>query len=210
MPINLLFKEPILFVAWAVALIAAISFHEFSHAFAAYKLGDMTAKDQGRLTINPMSHLSLLGTVMLFVAGFGWGKPVPFNPYNLKNQRWGPVLIALAGPASNLLLVIVFGLVLKFVYPLLGLGPENALYSFLFVLILLNAILMAFNLIPIPPLDGSKVLFALLPESMVGVKNFLQQYGFILLIAFVIVGSPVLTFIFAVIQVAIEKAFVPF
>lgn len=210
MPINFLFKEPILFVAWAAALIVAISFHEFSHAFAAYKLGDMTAKDQGRLTINPMSHLSLLGTVMLLVAGFGWGKPVPFNPYNLKNQRWGPVLIALAGPASNLLLVIVFGLLLKFVYPLLGLGPENALYYFLYVLVLLNAILMAFNLIPIPPLDGSKVLFALMPDSMVGVKNFLQQYGFVLLIAFVVVGSPVLTFIFAVIQVAIESLFVPF
>lgn len=210
MPIQFLFSEPILFVAWAAALVVAISFHEFSHAFAAYKLGDMTAKDQGRLTINPMSHLSLVGTVMLLLAGFGWGKPVPFNPYNLKNQKWGPVIIALAGPFSNLLLVLFFGLILKFVYPLLGFGPENALYYFLYVLVLINAILMVFNLIPIPPLDGSKVLFALLPDSAANVKNFLQQYGFIILVAFVIVGSPVLTFIFGFIQLLTEVLFVPF
>lgn len=188
----------------------AISFHEFAHAFAAYRLGDMTAKDQGRLTVNPMSHLSLVGTLMILLAGFGWGKPVPFNPYNLKNQRWGPVIIALAGPFSNLLLVVLFGLILRFGYPLLGLGPENALYYFLFVLVLLNAILMVFNLIPIPPLDGSKLLFALLPDSAANVKNFLQQYGFIILVAFVIIGSPILTFIFTAVQIAIEALFVPF
>lgn len=199
-----------MFVAWAAALVIAISFHEFAHAFAAYQLGDMTARDQGRLTLNPVSHLSLLGTVMLFLAGFGWGKPVPFNPYNLKNQRWGPVIIALAGPASNLLLLVIFGLILRFVYPALGLGAENALYYFLYVLVFLNGILMAFNLIPIPPLDGSKVLFALLPDSAAQVKNFLQQYGFILLVAFVIIGSPILSVIFGAIQVAVELLFVPF
>lgn len=210
MPIQLLFTQPIVLFAWIVALVIAISFHEFAHAFAAYKLGDMTAKDQGRLTVNPMSHLSLVGTLMILLAGFGWGKPVPFNPYNLKNQRWGPVIIALAGPTSNLLLVILFGLILRFGYPLLGLGPENALYTFLLVLISMNAVLMVFNLIPIPPLDGSKMLFALLPDSAANVKNFLQQYGFIILIAFVIIGSPILNFLFSAINSVAALLFVPF
>ncbi|MBU1119007.1 site-2 protease family protein [Patescibacteria group bacterium] len=210
MPINFLFSQPILFVAWAVALVIAISFHEFSHALAAYLLGDITAKEEGRLTLNPAAHLSLWGTVMLFLAGFGWGKPVPFNPYNLKHQRLGPVIIALAGPLSNLLLIVVFGLFFKFVFPLFGLDKGNALYSFLMIFLVSNAILLLFNLLPIPPLDGSKLLFAVMPDSWTPVKAFLQQYGFFILIGFILVGSPFLWELLELFQRYFLSLFIPF
>jgi Zn-dependent protease len=187
--INLLFQEPILFFAAAVAIIFAISVHEFSHAAMAYYLGDPTARNEGRLTLNPLAHLDPWGTILLFIAGFGWGKPVPFNPYNLRNQRYGPALVSIAGPASNFAMVIVFSLLLKFVYPLFGLGAENALFQFLYFLIIIDAILMVFNLLPIPPLDGSKLLFAVLPRSLDNVKIFLQRYGFFILIALVLFGG---------------------
>lgn len=185
-----------MFFAWACALVIAITVHEFSHALAADSLGDPTAKLQGRLTLNPLAHLDLFGTLLLLFAGFGWGKPVPFNPYNLRNRKFGPALISLAGPASNLVLVIVFSLILKFLYPLTGLGSDNALFYFFYTLILINAILMAFNLIPIPPLDGSKLLFAILPDSMDNIKETLQRYGFMILIFLVIFGGGILSRLF--------------
>lgn len=192
MIISLLFENPIMFFAWAVSLIVAITVHEFSHALAATSLGDPTAKLQGRLTLNPLSHLDPWGTLLLLFAGFGWGKPVPFNPYNLKEHKIGPAIISLAGPFSNFVLVVAFGLVLKFIYPLLGLGHENALFYFLYTLIIINVILMAFNLIPIPPLDGSKLLYAILPDSMDHVKETLERYGFIILVALIFLGSSIL------------------
>jgi len=198
-----------MFVAWAAALVVAITVHEFSHALAAYFLGDMTAKEEGRLTLNPAAHLSLIGTLMLLVAGFGWGKPVPFNPYNLKHPKFGPAIIALAGPASNLIMLILFGLVLRFVYPLTGLGPENAMFYFLYLLILVNGILMAFNLIPIPPLDGSKLLFLVLPNSLANVRDFLQQYGFYLLIGLVLLGGSLLATLFGALQRVTDFLFIP-
>ena len=130
--INLLAQDPMLFFAAAAAIIIALTVHEFAHAAMAYSLGDPTAKEEGRLTLNPLAHLDLWGTILLFLAGFGWGKPVPFNPYNLKNQKWGPAYVSLAGPGSNLGMVIIFSLVLKFIYPAIGLGPENALFQFLY------------------------------------------------------------------------------
>ena len=187
--INLLAQDPILFFAAAAAIIIALTVHEFSHAAMAFYLGDPTAKNEGRLTLNPLAHLDLWGTILLFLAGFGWGKPVPFNPYNLKNQKWGPAYVSLAGPGSNLGMVILFSLILKFAYPALGFGPENALFQFLYFLILINGILMVFNLLPIPPLDGSKLLFAILPQSLDNVKIFLQRYGFFILIGLVMFGG---------------------
>lgn len=187
--IELLFQSPMLFLAAAVAILIAITVHEFSHAAAAYYLGDSTAKDEGRLTLNPFAHLDLWGTLLLFLAGFGWGKPVPFNPYNLRNPKYGAALISLAGPASNLVMVIIFSLILKFVYPVLGLGSGNGLFQFLYFLIVINAILMAFNLLPIPPLDGSKLLFAVLPPSMSNVQVFLERYGLFVLIGLVFFGG---------------------
>ena len=202
MIISLLFENPIMFFAWVASLIIAITIHEFAHALAATSLGDPTAKLQGRLTLNPLSHLDPWGTLLLLLAGFGWGKPVPFNPYNLKNAKVGSAIISLAGPLSNFILVVVFSLILKFIYPLLGLGFDSALYYFLYTLVLINAILMAFNLIPIPPLDGSKILFAVLPDSMDNIKEVLERYGFMILIMLVFLGGGIFSrYIYFVINI---------
>jgi len=162
MILSLLFEQPILFIVWIAAIIIAITIHEFSHALAGTWQGDMTAKNEGRLTLNPLSHLSGIGFLMLLFIGFGWGKPVPFNPYNLKNKRWGPALISIAGPFSNLILAIFAGGILKSIIHFDLLQPGNLLIEFLNLLVLINIILMVFNLIPIPPLDGSKILFSIL------------------------------------------------
>lgn len=205
MIITQLFENPIFFFSWAVSLIIAISVHEFSHALAAMLLGDPTAKYQGRLTLNPLKHLDPWGTLLLFFAGFGWGKPVPFNPYNLRNQQWGSALVSIAGPGSNFVMVIIFSLILKYLYPLLGLGAENMLYQFLYTLILLNAVLMTFNLIPIPPLDGSKLFFAVLPPSMTEIRIFLERWGFIILIGLVFFAGGLFSRLFYFIISIIDK-----
>lgn len=192
-----LFENPIAFFAWVAALVVAISVHEFSHAFAANLLGDPTAKMQGRMTLNPLKHLDVYGTLLLLIAGFGWGKPVPVNSYNLKNPRSDSAIISLAGPFSNFVMIVVFGLLLRFVYPLFGLGETNMLFEFLYTLILMNTLLMTFNLIPIPPLDGSKILFAFLPPSMEEIKMFLEQWGFLILLGLVFFASGVFSSIFS-------------
>ena len=163
MPINWLFSEPLFFFSWVLAIVVALTIHESAHAWSAYLLGDHTAKDDGRLSLNPFLHIDPLGFMMLLLVGFGWAKPVTVNPYNLRNQRSGMSLVALAGPLSNLVAVFVFGLLYKFLSP--NLGDNNLLANFLFLLTLINVSLFVFNLIPIPPLDGSKVLFGLLPDQ---------------------------------------------
>ncbi|MFZ2153025.1 MAG: site-2 protease family protein [Microgenomates group bacterium] len=152
-----------------VGLIIAITIHEFSHAFTADYFGDPTPRSYGRVTLNPLAHLDPLGTLMLFVAHFGWGKPVPVDPYNLSKRE--DILVALAGPASNLLLACLLAVVIRFV-PL----------SFIAIFIQTNIVLAVFNLLPIPPLDGSKIFLNILPEnqSYEWQKAF-EQYGFILL-----------------------------
>lgn len=186
MILSLLFEEPIIFLVWVVAIIIAITIHEFSHALAGTWQGDMTAKNQGRLTLNPMSHLSGVGFLMLLLVGFGWGKPVPFNPYNLKNKRWGPALISIAGPASNLILALFAGVILKtFVY-FDALEQGNLLLEFLYLLVIINVILMIFNLIPIPPLDGSKLLFSILHSPKYNeLKMWLTTKGPLVLMALI-------------------------
>ncbi|MFA5935535.1 MAG: site-2 protease family protein [Patescibacteria group bacterium] len=158
--LSTLFQNPLYFVIWIAAIMIALTVHEFSHALASTLLGDQTAKRLGRLTLNPASHIDPFGLLALIAVGFGWGKPVPFNPYNLRNQQWGPVAIAFAGPAMNLFVGMIAALVLRIVLPLLG--DANLLVQFLFLSIYLNFALLLFNLIPIPPLDGSKLLLALL------------------------------------------------
>ncbi len=168
-------------------LILSIIVHEVAHGVAANWLGDPTAKYAGRLTLNPIPHLDLIGSIVLplltFFSGgfiFGWAKPVPYNPFNLRNQRWGELLVALAGPASNLLLATIFGLVIRLL-------PLSQSFTTIFSLVvLMNLSLAIFNLIPIPPLDGSKILFAFLPLSMLHIRYFLERFGFILVILFVI------------------------
>jgi Zn-dependent protease len=165
-----------MFVIVATAILLALSLHEYAHAWTAYFLGDPTAKEQGRLTINPLAHLDPLGTILLFIVGIGWGKPVPFNPYNLRNQKWGPALVALAGPASNFMLAITLGLVLRFLVI-----PNAALVFFFSFFVWINLILGVFNLMPIPPLDGHHILFTILPLSE-QTKIFLAQNSLFMLI----------------------------
>jgi Zn-dependent protease len=177
-------------------IIPSAILHEYAHGWMADRLGDPTARYAGRLTLNPKSHIDPFGTIllplMLSFTGFlfAYAKPVPYNPYNLKDQKWGPVWVGLAGPAANFLLAIAFGLLIQV------LGPTQ-LSSFLAIIVYGNVLLGVFNLVPIPPLDGSKVLMAVLPDSLWQLKQALQQYGFVLLIAFIVFGghliSPIIT-----------------
>ena len=154
-------------IFFLIALIFSIIIHEVSHGFAAEMLGDPTARLQGRLTLNPLPHIDPLGSVIIpallvlthanFL--FGWAKPVPYNPYNLKNQKWGEAIVAAAGPGVNLLLAVVFGLVVRF-----GIGTlPSEFISLAGLVVYINIMLAFFNLLPIPPLDGSKLLRAVLP-----------------------------------------------
>ncbi len=171
-------------------LVMSVIIHEISHGYVAYMLGDPTAKLAGRLTLNPVSHIDPLGSIivptLMAMSGtgviFGWAKPVPYNPYNLKNQRWGTALVGAAGAASNLLVAIIFGLIIRF-GDLIGIAGPFIEISVMIVLI--NILLAVFNLIPIPPLDGSKVLFSLLPYRFNYIQEFLERY-WIFLIFFVI------------------------
>lgn len=183
--LSLLFQEPLLFLVWIFAILIALSTHEFSHALVGTWLGDTTAKRMGRLTLNPVAHVDPIGLIALIAIGFGWGKPVPFNPYNLKNQKWGPVAVALAGPGMNLLVAAGLGLLLRAIGP--ALGPTNLLTQFLFLSIFLNVALLLFNLIPVPPLDGSKLLLALVSdERHERVRIFLETRGPLILLGLII------------------------
>lgn len=157
-----IFQQLDTFVFFVVALVLAISIHEFSHAWAATMLGDPTAKMAGRLTLNPLSHLDPMGTILLFLVGFGWGRPVPYNPSFVKKGRWGEVMVALAGPLSNIILAFLFALPGRIYLITHQALPESPIYVFLAIVVTLNIFLAAFNLIPIPPLDGSKILYLIL------------------------------------------------
>lgn len=181
--------SPIQFLVTFIALVVSIGVHEFAHVLAAYLQGDMTGKLLGRLTLNPIKHLDPVGTIMIAVIGIGWGKPAPFNPYALRYRRWGPVLVALAGPISNLILVLLSGYTFWLVWPMLESG--NLLGLFLAALAMLNAALAVFNLIPIHPLDGSHLIQALLgPTHPVTVT--LERYGFMILLALLFLGGGLL------------------
>lgn len=193
------------FIFSIAILIMSVVIHEVSHGFAAYAMGDPTAKYQGRLTLNPLVHLDPFGSVLLpaltyLMGGFiiGWARPVPYNPYNLKNQKWGPSIVGIAGPASNILMAIVFGLLLRFSGSFTFL-PAGFL-ELVFLIVFINILLAVFNLVPIPPLDGSKILFALLPHRFHHIQYFFEQYGFIILIFFLLVLwrmiLPIVFFIF--------------
>ncbi len=182
--------------------------HEVSHGYAALALGDPTAKYQGRLTLNPLPHLDLVGSIIVpligyFAGGFiiGWAKPVPFNPYNLRSAKWGEALVAIAGPLSNISLAVVFGLIIRF-------ASDYSFFSQSFLnlagfVVFINIILAIFNLIPIPPLDGSKILFTILPYKWQAFRQSLERYGLILVFIFIFlfwqVMNPIVGFLFTLI-----------
>jgi Zn-dependent protease len=200
-----------LIVFQLVTLVMSASVHEFAHGWAAFQLGDPTAKDAGRLTANPLKHLDpfgsflLPGILYLTGAGFliGYAKPVPYNPYNLSDQRYGSAKVAAAGPLSNLVLAVVFGLLLRamLVGWVPGLTPQLA--SLLAIVVQINILLMVFNLLPLPTLDGSKILSAFLPYKWQLKFEALEPYGFIIALTFVMFGfgliMPVLSFLFGLI-----------
>ncbi len=154
--------SPALAAAWLLAIFMALTVHEFSHALVAKWRGDRTAEDAGRLTLNPISHIDGWGLAALLLLGFGWAKPVPFNPYNLKNPKWDSVAIALAGPASNLILAVAATVALRILLSTGAVAAGNLLLVFLFFTIIINLFLLFFNVIPVHPLDGSKLFIALL------------------------------------------------
>lgn len=179
-----LFQQlPALAVAVALGFLIGIVVHEASHAYSAYRLGDDTAYRYGRVTLNPASHLDPMGTIMLFIIGFGWGKPTPVVPSKLRGGVFGPVAVAFAGPLSNLLIVVICAALIR-----LPAFQSGYLLSVLVGVAFANSLLFVFNLIPIPPLDGSKVIFPFLPRSLDGFVDFMNQYGPVILLGFVLLS----------------------
>ena len=173
-------------ILWVPGLLLALSFHEFSHGYVAYRLGDPTPARAGRLTLNPLAHLDPIGTMMLFLFHFGWAKPVPVNPYYFRNPRRDMVLVAAAGPVANLILAVLAGLLAKLLV-ILGTSSRVLFYMVVYTMDI-NVILMMFNLIPIPPLDGSKVLFGLAkvdPQT----EAFLERNGPMMLLVLILLGG---------------------
>lgn len=181
-------------------LIFSIIIHEISHGAVASYLGDQTAKNAGRLTLNPLKHIDPIGTIMLPIflilttgKGIGWAKPVPINPYNFRDQKYGSLKVAVAGPASNLLIALLFGLLIRLAIYLNFFSP--AFYQAVSFIIFINILLAIFNLMPIPPLDGSHVLFTFIPDSARNIKIFLSRYGFFILIFLFFFFTPFISFL---------------
>jgi Zn-dependent protease len=187
------FADPLYWKAILLALpgmLIGLVFHEFAHAWMANKMGDPTPREYGRLTLNPLRHLDLIGTLTLIFLRFGWAKPVPINPNNFRNPRRGTILVSIAGPGSNLIIAVIFGLGFRLLALLM---PESTQIGDLFkgmlgMAVLYNFLLAFFNIIPVPPLDGSQILFSLLPARSGNVFFWLQRYGFIILIVLVVLG----------------------
>ncbi len=190
-----LFTNPSGFLIWIVALLVAITVHEFAHAWSAERLGDPTARLAGRITLNPIAHLDLLGTIMLIIARIGWGKPVPVDPFNFRHPRRDMAITSFAGPAADLVLAAILAIVIRLAY--FALGPTATILEiFLQPIIILATILAVFNLLPIHPLDGSKVLVGLLPQNLAeDYDRFSHQYGVLILIflIFPFFGAPLIS-----------------
>ncbi|MDO8483310.1 MAG: site-2 protease family protein [bacterium] len=192
-------------VFYIAILIMSVVIHEVAHGFMAEALGDKTARYAGRLTLNPFKHLDLYGSIILptllvlFHSPFliGWAKPVPYNPNNLNNRKWGTMAVAVAGVLANFFIALIFGLALRFA-PNFSL-PEG-FYVITSIIVVVNIALGLFNLIPIPPLDGSKILFSFLPSSSYKLISFFEQYSLILLLVFIVFFSdalyPIMIFLF--------------
>jgi Zn-dependent protease len=190
--LKLLINDPVTFLLLAIPLLYSIIVHELAHGWVAHMMGDETAKRLGRLTLNPLKHLDPLGTLMLFIVGFGWAKPVPINLEYIHNRRTGFVLVSAAGIVANTIFAFLAILAMQVLTP----APESPTAIFLFYLAQINIILAAFNLIPIPPLDGSKILMGFLPDNIRYVFHRLEPYGFFVIIALLYLGvlNPVIAF----------------
>ncbi len=187
-----------------VVLILSVILHEVMHGYMADRLGDPTARVQGRLTLNPIPHIDPIGSLLLpallILSGstflIGWAKPVPYDPNNLRDKRFGEAKVAFAGPGTNILLAIIFGLIVRFG---IGILPP-AFLSVAALVTLVNIVLAIFNLIPVPPLDGSKILFGFLPYRFRNIRNFLEQYWFVAIIIVIFLFwyafTPVFIFLF--------------
>lgn len=191
-----------------IILVFSAVIHEFAHGWMANHLGDPTAKYMGRLTLNPIPHIDLLGSIviplMLILSNagviIGWAKPVPYNPHNLKDQKNGPALVGVAGPASNLFLALFFGIIVRIV------SAKGIFLNFipLFeIIVYINILLAVFNLIPIPPLDGSKLLFSFLPYSMHKLQETMERNGLLFLLLFIMFGLEIVGLISAFLFVLI-------
>jgi len=179
------------FIFSIIILIFSVILHEVAHGYAAELQGDPTARLQGRLTLNPIKHIDPIGSIVVpavsyFLGGFiiGWAKPVPYNPYNLKNQRWGEAIVAAAGPLTNIVIALIFGLFLRF-------GPVSSLsdttVTLIGTIVRINLILAVFNLMPIAPLDGSKLLFSIAPNTMARFRTFMERYSIVFVLIFVFI-----------------------
>lgn len=195
--IGTLFGNPLLFFVWIISLLVAITIHEFAHAYIADRLGDPTPRSQGRLTLNPLAHLDPLGTLMLLLFRFGWGRPVQFDPHNLENPRQDAAKISIAGPISNLLLALVASLLIRFVIP-------EYFIPMLYPLVFLNVSLAIFNLVPVHPLDGGKIILGLLPRDLAYEwDQIMSRYGIIILLLMIIPiqgTSPIISLIYPVVN----------
>lgn len=183
-------------ILYLVILIFSVVIHEVAHGYAARRNGDQTAEMAGRLTLNPISHIDLFGSIimpaiLIAVSSpilLGWAKPVPVNPNNFENKKKGMIEVSLAGVLANFALAVVFGLIIRFAP---GIFPASAMGA-MYMIVLVNIVLGLFNLIPIPPLDGSKVVFALLPARYAYVETFLNKYALVLIVAFVFFGANII------------------
>lgn len=186
-------------------LVMSVVIHEVSHGYAAEILGDPTARLQGRLTLNPLKHLDPVGSVIVplltSLTGFtfGWAKPVPYNPYNLRNQKWGELAVAAAGPLANIFLVLVFGLLIRFSGATFGVAAVNIFAA----VVIINLVLAIFNLLPVPPLDGSKIFWAFLPYHFRHIRESMERFSFLFVIIVIFVVweflSPVIAQLFSLI-----------
>jgi len=190
--LNLLLKDPLGFILIAVPLLYSIIFHELAHGWTAYLLGDPTAKSLGRLSLNPLEHLDPVGTLMLFIFGFGWAKPVPVDFNRLRDRHKGMIMVSAAGIVTNMLLAFCAFFLIRW----LSLSPSGMPGVLFYYFAQINVILAAFNLIPIPPLDGSKIVMGFAPSGVQNAFFRLERYGFFIIIALLYFGvlDPVIHF----------------